>query len=498
MVDEVAIGERFRAFAGELNERQRRLWAASEACAAGRGGVAATARATGISVETIRRGIAELESGERLAPGRVRRPGGGRKPLSGADRSLLDDLERLVDADGRGDPESLLRWTCKSVLHLAEGLRELGHQVHFTTVAQLLRGLGYSLQANVKTREGRQHPDRDAQFRHINVVAKRAVAQGQPVISVDSKKKELVGDFKNAGREWRPKGEPELVRVHDFKDNQLGKAIPYGVYEIGSDQGWVNVGIDHDTAQFAVNSIRSWWEHLGRPRYPHASTLQITADCGGSNGNRTRLWKVELQTARRRERARDRRLPPPARHLQVEPDRAPPVQLHHDQLARQTAHLARDDHQPDRRDHHQQRARGLRPPRPGHLPRQDQSLRHRPQGRQPPQRRVPPRIELPHQTKRLITYRTLLQSRAPRMRSDATDASLSMRLKGAAVSTRSRSIVVPTAGLEGSSLGSRTCSRSGPLSALPALSSRKATAPASSASSRRGSSTPGARCSSSR
>jgi hypothetical protein len=281
--------------AGELNERQRRLWAASEARVAGRGGIAATARATGISVPTIRKGIAELRAGERLEPGRVRRPGGGRKPLTEVDRSLVSDLERLVDGDSRGDPESLLRWTSKSVRHLAEGLRELGHEAHFTTVAQLLRGLGYSLQANVKTREGRQHPDRDAQFRHINAVAKRAVKQGQPVISVDTKKKELVGDFKNAGREWRPTGEPELVRVHDFKDKQLGKAIPHGIYDLRTDEGWVTVGIDHDTAQFAVNSIRSWWEHLGQPSYPNATRLQITADCGGSNGNRTKLWKVELQ-----------------------------------------------------------------------------------------------------------------------------------------------------------------------------------------------------------
>ena len=262
---------------------------------AGRGGIAATARATGISVPTIRKGIAELQAGERLEPGRVRRPGGGRKRLTDGDATLLKDLERLVDADSRGDPESLLRWTSKSVRHLAEGLRELGHDAHFTTVAQLLRGLGYSLQANVKTREGRQHPDRDAQFRHINEVAKRAVARGQPVISVDTKKKELVGDFKNAGREWRPKGEPELVRVHDFKDKQLGKAIPHGIYDLRTDEGWVTVGIDHDTAQFAVNSIRSWWEHLGQPHYPKATRLQITADCGGSNGNRTKLWKVELQ-----------------------------------------------------------------------------------------------------------------------------------------------------------------------------------------------------------
>jgi len=289
------IGEKFRALAGELNERQRRLWAASEARAAGRGGVAATARATGISVLTIRKGMSELRAGERLVRGRVRRPGAGRKPITEVDPTLLGDLERLVDADSRGDPESLLRWTSKSVRHLAEGLRELGHEVHFTKVAQLLRGLGYSLQANVKTREGTQHPDRDAQFRHINAVSKRAVDRHQPVISVDTKKKELVGDFKNLGREWRPKGQPELVRVHDFKDKQLGKAIPYGVYDIGTDQGWVNVGIDHDTAQFAVNSIRSWWEHLGHERYRHATTLHITADCGGSNGNRTRLWKVELQ-----------------------------------------------------------------------------------------------------------------------------------------------------------------------------------------------------------
>ncbi len=295
MVDEDAIGEKFRALAGELNERQRRLWAATEARAAGRGGIAATARATGIAVDTIRKGIVELESGARLDPGRVRRPGGGRKPLSEIDSTLLGDIERLVAEDCGGDPESLLRWTSKSVRNLAEALRQMGHRVHYTSVAKLLRELGYSLQANRKTREGTSHPDRDAQFGHINQIAKAAVAAGQPVISVDTKKKELVGDFKNAGREWRPQGEPELVRVHDFKDKELGKAIPHGVYDIASDEGWVTVGIDHDTAQFAVNSIRSWWQHLGQERYPDATALTITADCGGSNGNRTRLWKVELQ-----------------------------------------------------------------------------------------------------------------------------------------------------------------------------------------------------------
>jgi transposase len=295
VIDEHAIGERFRALAGELNERQRRLYVAAEARAAGRGGVAAVARQTGVSVPTIRKGIAELKSGEHLESGRVRRRGAGRKALSEVDPTLARDLERLVDESSRGDPESLLRWTSKSVRHLAEGLRELGHEVHFTSVARLLRSLGYSLQANVKTREGSQHPDRDLQFHHINQVAKAALDARQPTISVDTKKKELVGDFKNAGREWRPKGKPELVRVHDFKDKELGKAIPYGVYDVHLDEGYVNVGIDNDTAQFAVNSIRSWWEHLGAERYPKAKTLTITADCGGSNGNRTKLWKVELQ-----------------------------------------------------------------------------------------------------------------------------------------------------------------------------------------------------------
>ncbi len=226
MGDEVAIGERFRSLAGELNERQRRLWAAAEARAAGRGGIAATARATGIAVDTIRKGIAELESGEKLDRGRVRRPGGGRKPLTETDPTLLSDLGRLVDQDSRGDPESLLRWTSKSVRQLAEALREQGHRVHYTSVATLLRALGYSLQANVKTKEGASHPDRDARFEHINALARAALAADQPVISVDTKKKELVGDLENAGREWRPKGAPELVRVHDFKDPELGKAIP--------------------------------------------------------------------------------------------------------------------------------------------------------------------------------------------------------------------------------------------------------------------------------
>ena len=225
----------------------------------------------------------------------MRRPGGGRKRLIDKDPTLLSDLERLVDPGSRGDPCRPLRWTAKSVRALAEALGPLGHQVSFRTVARLLRGLGYSLQANQKTREGSSHPDRDAQFLHINERVARALVAGEPVISVDTKKKELVGDFKAVGRELAPKGSPIPVRVHDFKDPLLGKAIPYGIYDLADDTGWVNVGIDNDTAQFAVNSIRTWWQHLGNNRYPDATTLTITADCGGSNGNRTRLWKTELQ-----------------------------------------------------------------------------------------------------------------------------------------------------------------------------------------------------------
>ena len=295
MIDELAIGDRFRALAGELDERRRRLWAAAEARSAGRGGIAAVARATGMAENTIRGGLRELESGQRLAPGRVRRPGGGRRRLTETDPTLLADLERLVDPDSRGDPEQPLRWTAKSVRNLAESMREMGHQISFRTIARLLRDLGYSLQANAKTREGAQHPDRDAQFGHINATVKAALDAGQPAISVDTKKKELIGDFKNGGRELRPKGSPEPVRTHDFKDKELGKANPYGVYDIADDVGWVSVGIDNDTAQFAVASIHGWWRQLGKERYPDATSLTITADCGGSNGNRTRLWKTELQ-----------------------------------------------------------------------------------------------------------------------------------------------------------------------------------------------------------
>jgi transposase len=295
VINEQAIGERYRALAGELDERRRRLWAAAEARTCGYGGIAAVARATGISVGTIKRGLADLDSPVRFSADRVRRAGGGRKPLAETDPTLLSDLKELVDDEARGDPESPLRWTAKSVRTLAGALRERGHRVSHETVAKQLRGLGYSLQANRKTREGASHPDRDAQFRHINARVSAALTAGQPVISVDTKKKELVGDFRNAGREWRPKGSPLPVRVHDFKDEALGKVNPYGVFDIAGNAGWVSVGIDADTAEFAVAAIRSWWEQLGAQRYPEARTLTITADCGGSNGNRLRLWKTELQ-----------------------------------------------------------------------------------------------------------------------------------------------------------------------------------------------------------
>jgi hypothetical protein len=295
VVEERAIAERYRLMRDLFDERSRRRWAAAEARSAGRGGIAAVVRVTGISESTVRRGLAELDRGERLEAGRIRRPGAGRLPILEREPGLEQDLERLVDPVTRGDPESPLRWTSKSAAKLAEALRGMGHNVVDRTVLRLLKAKGYSLQANKKTREGTQHPDRDAQFEHINQTAAAAIAAGEPVISVDTKKRELVGDFKAVGREFEPKGSPVEVRGHDFKDKELGHAIPYGVYDLTAEEGWVSVGITRDTAQFAINTILSWWEHLGRERYPDATTLTLTADCGGSNSNRTRLWKVELQ-----------------------------------------------------------------------------------------------------------------------------------------------------------------------------------------------------------
>jgi hypothetical protein len=295
-----AIEAKFATLEPLLDERARRLWAAVEARAIGRGGIVRVAQATGLSRGTIRAGLRELDAPAsieetRSPAGRLRRPGGGRKPLVDHDPDLLRDLEALVDPVTRGDPMSPLRWTCKSAAKLAEGLQSRGHAVSERTVNRLLHHLGYSLQANRKTIEGRQHPDRDAQFQHINRRVKAFQRQWQPVVSVDTKKKELVGPYRNGGREWQPKGEPEEVKVHDFIDKDLGKAIPYGVYDLAADAGWVSVGVDHDTAEFAVESLRRWWRNMGNRVYPRAKRLLITADGGGSNGSRCRLWKVELQ-----------------------------------------------------------------------------------------------------------------------------------------------------------------------------------------------------------
>jgi hypothetical protein len=280
-----------------FTERSRRVWAAAEARALGRRGVAQVAQATGISPSTIRRGLRELDAAAPLPPERTRHAGGGRKRATALDATLLADLDALVEPTAPGDPESPLRWSCLSTRTLAVALEGLGHHVSHTVVAQLLHALDYSLQGNVKTREGRQHPDRDAQFRYIARRVRAAQRAHQPTISVDTKKKELVGDFKNPGRTWRPAKTPERVRVHDFviPAPTGGKAIPYGVYDLHRNEGWVSVGIGHDTAAFAVQSIQRWWEQMGRPAYRQARSLLITADAGGSNGARLRLWKWELQ-----------------------------------------------------------------------------------------------------------------------------------------------------------------------------------------------------------
>ena len=295
MVEIDAIGQRFKVLAPVLDERTRRLVAAAEALAIGWGGTVAVSRATGVSRRAIREGMTELQGAPRPTASRIRRPGGGRKKTVEKDATLRGDLERLVEPLSRGDPESPLRWTCKSVRKLAEELNRQGHRTSAHLVADLLHDLGYSLQANRKSREGDSHPDRNDQFEQINRTVEAYLASGDPVISVDTKKKELVGDFKNGGREWRPQGDPDLVRVHDFVIDELGRVNPYGVYDITHNEGWVSVGTDHDTATFAVESIRRWWQSMGVAKYEKAQRLLITADGGGSNGSRVRLWKVELQ-----------------------------------------------------------------------------------------------------------------------------------------------------------------------------------------------------------
>ncbi len=300
MKSEEQIREQYRLIRDSLDERGRREWAASEAMALGYGGIALVHRGTGIVPSTIGKGIKELRE-RRVAEvqgepkRRVRRPGGGRRSKVVEDPQLLGALEALVEPSSRGDPESPLRWTCKSLRKLAAELARAGHEISYRTVGRLLKSLNYSLQSNRKTLEGKQHADRDAQFNYINAQTKKRMRVGNPVISVDTKKKELVGEFKNVGAEYRPKGKPEKVNVHDFK-GELGRVSPYGVYDMQDNSGWVSVGISADTSEFAVEAIRRWWNSMGYERYPQASELLITADCGGSNGYRTRLWKLELQT----------------------------------------------------------------------------------------------------------------------------------------------------------------------------------------------------------
>jgi len=289
------VKQRFAAIAALLDERSRRLVVAAESVSLGRGGISAVSRATGISRPVIREGVKELKRPASVAAGRVRRAGAGRKRIVDKDPTLKHDLEKLLDPVTRGDPQSPLRWSAKSVRKLAQELAVKGHSISYPVVAELLHELGYSLQANQKTREGGKHPDRNAQFEHINGKVKEYLADQQPVISVDTKKKELVGDFKNGGRELRPKRNPEQVRVHDFLIKELGRANPYGIYDLANNSGWVSVGLDHDTAAFAVESIRRWWRSMGQAVYPGARRLLITADGGGSNGSRVRLWKTELQ-----------------------------------------------------------------------------------------------------------------------------------------------------------------------------------------------------------
>jgi len=289
------VRRRFTVLEQVLDEKSRRLLVAAESKALGRGGISAVSRATGVSRQVIRQGLRELEQSPTPPAGRIRRPGGGRKKAKQKDPTLVADLEKLVEPTTRGDPESCLRWTCKSVRKLAEELERMGHEVSYPVVAELLHEMEYSLQSNRKTKEGDGHPDRDAQFAYIDRRVQHYLGLQQPVISVDTKKKELVGDFKNSGVEWRPKGKPEEVRVHDFVIPELGRAAPYGVYDLAQNTGWVSVGVDHDTASFAVETIRRWWHAMGKDKYPQAQRLLITADGGGSNGSRLRLWKLELQ-----------------------------------------------------------------------------------------------------------------------------------------------------------------------------------------------------------
>ena len=337
------IRRKYRTLKASLNERGRRIWAVTEAQSLGYGGASLVARATGISRSTIIRGSQEIREKTSADRGRVRRTGGGRKKATAIDAKLRAALERLVDPVSRGDPESALRWTCKSTRRLASELTAQGHAGSEWLVRQLLYELHYSLQANRKTKEGGRHPDRDAQFRHINAGVSRQVGLRQPAISVDAKKKELVGNFKNGGREWRPRGSPHQVKVHDFIDKTKGKVIPYGVYDLRLNRGWVSVGIDHETASFAVNTILHWWRKMGSREYPRARSLLIVADSGGSNGNRVPAVEVGAPAACRCNGPDRSRLSSAPGDEQVEQNRTPTVLVHQPQLAGPATTNARDD-----------------------------------------------------------------------------------------------------------------------------------------------------------
>jgi Rhodopirellula transposase DDE domain len=290
------LRQKYQALAPFLDERVLRRWAATEAQALGWGGASAVAKATGLSRTTIRSGLAELYNSRPDPPlDRTRRPGAGRPRLADRNPKLLDDLHKLLEPATRGDPEAPLLWTSKSTRHLAKALVALGHSISHDSVGRLVEAIGYRLQANRKTEEGSDHPDRDAQFEYINQCIRRFQKRHQPVVSVDAKKRELIGNFRNSGREWRPKGSPQRVRTHDFRDKELGVGIPYGVYDLTRNDGWVSVGIDHNTAEFATESVRRWWERMGSLAYPAAKELLMTADGGGSNGSHARLWKLMLQ-----------------------------------------------------------------------------------------------------------------------------------------------------------------------------------------------------------
>jgi Rhodopirellula transposase DDE domain len=349
VIDRLAIRARYDAVSPHLGETGLRLFAAGEARAAGRGGIAAVSAMTGIARSTIGRGLKELASNDAAAPqDRIRRTGGGRKKATVKQPDLVKTLLELIEASIRGDPEVDLLWVSTSQRHLAKALQARGYSITHKTVGCLLRDMGFSLQANAKTKEGGNHPDRNAQFEHINATVKTFRAAGQPAISVDTKKKELIGDFKNQGRTLRRKGDPEAVRTHDFMIKSKGKVNPYGIYDIAANEGWANVGISHDTAAFAVESIRRWWQKMGRKRYPKGERLLITADCGGSNGSRVRLWKTELQKF-----ANETGLSITVAHLPPGTSkwnhRAPHVLLHQHQPARQAADQPSGHYPADRR-----------------------------------------------------------------------------------------------------------------------------------------------------